>query len=332
MSTEKKVVLVLIPPRGRTVLGEANLGRLDSAHPRVRVEQIDDPERFAVLAAEADGIIVWPDFVVPPAALRPGGRPRWVQSVGAGLNRLLTPELVAADHVTITASKGPMGPLMAEHVVLLMLALARDLPGFLQDQTERRWRFLHDERPMAQLFGKTILILGVGAVGGCLARLCQVGFGMRVLGLSRTRFDHPHVDRYVERADLHAALAEADVVAVCLALTPTTERIIDAAALAAMKPTATLINVTRGGLVDEPALIAALRDGRIAGAGLDVAAVEPLPPDSPLWSLPNVIITPHVSAARDRIGEHIVDFWCDNIRRFAEGAPLRGIVDRQAGY
>src|SRR5262249_25424427 len=158
------------------------------------------------------------------------------QSVPAGVNNLLTPVLVAAEHVAITSSKGPMGPLMAEHIVLLMLALARDLPGYLADMAERRWRFLQDERPMAQLFRKPIAIVGVGEVGGNLARICRVGFGMRVLGLGRTRRDNPHVDRYFDRADLHAALGEADVVALCLALTPETERIIDAAALAAMRP------------------------------------------------------------------------------------------------
>src|SRR5438552_8190504 len=136
---------------------------------------------------------------------------------------------------------------------------------------------------------------------------------MRVLGLSRTRRDNPHVDRYFERAELHAALAEADVVALCLALTRETEQIIDAAALAAMKPSVLLINVTRGRLVDEPAMIAALRERTIGGAGLDATAVEPLPADSPLWTLPNVIITPHMAPGRDRLGEHIVDFWCDNI-------------------
>jgi D-2-hydroxyacid dehydrogenase (NADP+) len=161
---------------------------------------------------------------------------------------------------------------------------------------------------MAQLFGKTIAILGVGAVGGNLARICKVGFGMRVLGMTRTCRDHPHVDRSFDYPTLHAALGEADMVVLCLARTPATEQIIDRAALAAMKPTAYLVNIARGGLVDEEALIEALRTRRIAGAGLDAAAVEPLPAESPLWTLPNVIITPHVAPARDRLNEHCVDF------------------------
>jgi phosphoglycerate dehydrogenase-like enzyme len=206
------------------------------------------------------------------------------------------------------------------------------LPGFLQDQAERHWRFLNDERPMLDLWCRTVAILGVGSVGGSLARICKLGFGMRVLGMAHTRRDNPHVDRYFERAELHAALAEADFVVLTLALTPETERILDAAALAAMKPSAYLVNVTRGALIDEDALIAALRDGRIAGAGLDSVIDEPLPPESPLWSTPHVIVTPHVSPGRDRFGAEVVGFWCENIRRFAEGAPLLGGVDRVAGY
>ncbi len=156
---------------------------------------------------------------------------------------------------------------------------------------------------------------------------------MRVLGLSRTRQDNPYVDRYVDRADLHAALGEADVVALCLALTPSTERMIDAAALAAMKPTGLLINVARGGLIDEPALVDALQAQRIGGAGLDATTIEPLPADSPLWTMPRVIITPHVAPSRDpRTMVQLVNFWCDNIRRFAQGEPLRGIVNRREGY
>jgi phosphoglycerate dehydrogenase-like enzyme len=115
-------------------------------------------------------------------------------------------------------------------------------------------------------------------------------------------------------------------------VTPATEGLIDAAALAAMKPTAYLLNVARGRLVDEAALVNALAAGRLAGAGLDAVAVEPLPDDSPLWRLPNVIITPHTSAITDRLGDHFVDFWCDNLRCFAEGEPLRGLVDKHAGY
>lgn len=329
----ERCVVVGAPAGMRLAVGDAQLARLERAHSAVRVEITHDHVRFAELLPGADGAIVFVDFApLLRPALRPGSRLRWVQSITAGVGHLLTPEMLAADHLTLTATKGPMGPLMAEHVVLLMLALARDLPGFLQDQAERHWRHLAGERPMLDLRGRTVAILGVGSVGGSLAKICKLAFGMRVLGLARTRRDDPHVDRYFEREGLHAALADADFVVLTLPLTPETAGILDAAALAAMKPSSYLINVTRGALVDEDALIAALRAGTIAGAGLDSVATEPLPPESPLWSLPNVIITPHVSPGRDRFGSEVVTFWCENVRRFAEGEPLLGVVDRTAGY
>ncbi len=332
MPSRSLQVLVGVPREVRGMLGDSNLRRLTTAHSQVQVEFVDSPEEFAALAPGVDGAIAWPTFGLPPHALTADAPLRWVQSMTAGVNALLTPELVAAEQITITSTKGPMAPMMAEHAVLFMLALARNLQGFIQDQGERRWRTFVDERPMAQWYQKTIAILGVGAVGGNLARICKVGFGMRVLGMTRTRRDNPHVDRYVERSALHDALGEADVVALCLPITPATERIIDRAALAAIKPTAYLVNVARGGLVDEQALIEALRAGRLAGAGLDTTAVEPLPGDSPLWAMPNVLITPHVAPARDHVNEYMADFWCENIRRFAEQQPLQGLVDRYAGY
>ena len=333
MAGERTFVVFGAPAGFRRIAGRERLARLERAHPRVTVEVADDEARFAELLPGADGALVFGDFArLLGPALRPGGRLRWVHSLPVGVDHLLTPEIVAAEHVMLTSSKGPMGPLMAEHIVMLMLALGRDLPGFLRDQTERRWRFMADERPMVDLLGKTIAILGVGNVGGNLARICKLGFGMRVLGMARTRRDDPHVDRYFERAELHGALGEADFVALALALTPETERVIDAAALAAMKPSAYLVNVSRGEQVDEAALVAALREDRIAGAGLDAVAEEPLAPESPLWDLPNVIITPHVSPGRDRFAERMVDFWCENVRRFGEGEPLLGGVDRLAGY
>jgi D-2-hydroxyacid dehydrogenase (NADP+) len=332
MLRQDMLVVADLPPPIRAIYGEETVRRLQGAHPRVRVEIAETPEQLADRLPEADGVFLGGGSRVPVSALRPGGRLRWVHFFSAGVDGVLTPELIAAEHVVITASKGPMAPLMAEHAVLLMLALARDLPGYLQDQAERRWRYGVDERPAVELVGKTILILGVGEVGGYLARICKLGLGMRVLGLSRTRRDNPHVDRYVAREDLPAALAEADVVTLCLARTAATEKIIDAAALRTMKPTALLVNVARGRLVDEVALIEALRAGRLGGAGLDATTVEPLPPESPLWTLPRVIITPHVSAETDRVMAHLTDFWCENLRRFAKGEALLGVVSRHEGY
>ena len=333
MVSQGLFVLVSIPAGVRAALGEERLQSLTEVHPRVEVAFADDPDRFAALLPHADAVLMWPNMTaLLGPALRPGSRLRWIHGVTAGVENLLTPEVIAAEHIQLTASKGPLGPMMAEHALLLMLALARDLPGFVRDQAEQRWRFLADERRMVDVFGKTVLILGVGEVGGNLARICKRGFAMTVLGTARARHDNPDVDRYVEPADLFSALGEADFVALCLALTPETRGIIDAVTLAAMKPTAYLVNVARGGLVDEGALVEALRERRIAGAGLDTTAIEPLPAESPLWEMENVVITPHVAPGRDRFGREVVAFLGENIRRFAEGRPLLGMVHRHAGY
>lgn len=333
MSSNAPLILMGAPPGFWNIATPEYVATLDRAHPRLRVERTDDQARFAALLPEADAAFVFGPFIpLLPPALQPGGRLRWIHAMTAGVDRLLTPEVRAATHITLTSSKGPMGPLMAEHVVLMMLALARDLPGYVQDRAEKRWRFLVDERPMRDLFGRTIAVLGTGAVGGNLTRMCKLGFQMRVLGMSRTRRDDPHVDQFFDRAELHTMLAEADFVALTMAITPETARIIDADALAAMKQSAYLINVSRGGLVDQEALIAALQAGQIAGAALDATTPEPLPEESPLWTLPNVIITPHISPGRDKLGEQMVGFWRENMRRFAGGEPLLGVVDRDAGY
>ncbi len=329
MAMQDVFVVVNLP----AVVPEDLRPSLVAAHPRAEVVLVDDADRFAALLPRADAAMLMPQMApLLGPALRPGGRLCWLHSVPAGAEGLLTPEVIAAGHVALTSSKGPTGPMVAEHALLLMLALARGLPAFARNQAARCWQVPAGPRPVLDLFGKTVLILGVGGIGGHLARTCRVGLQMRVLGTARTRHHDAHVERYVEPADLPAALGEADFVVVCLALTTETRGIINAAVLAAMKPTAYLINVARGGLVDEEALIAALQAGQLAGAGLDVTAVEPLPEGSPLWAMPNVIITPHVANGRDRAVEQTVVFMCENIRRFAEGEPLLGVVDRHARY
>jgi phosphoglycerate dehydrogenase-like enzyme len=312
------------------VVRPEQLARLHQAHPRVDVQVVTTPEELAGVLPEMDGAVI--RFPLSAEMLASATRLRWLHVMSAGVERMLTPEL-AASAVTVSASKGPMSLLMAEHVVALMLALARELPAFLDDQRARRWRrYPAEHGPLIELAGRTMFVVGVGGVGGEVARICKLGFQMRVIGLSRTRRDSPYVDAHIEPDALHAGLAEADFVSLSLPVTPATERLIDGAALRAMKPTAYLLNVARGSLVDEAALADALASGTIAGAGLDALAVEPLPPDSPLWSLPNVIVTPHTSAITDRLGDHFVDFWCENIRRFADGEPVLGLVNKTAGY
>lgn len=323
------MLTVLVTPHG--AVRPDQRARLLDVHPGVRIIMVDTLDELLARLPEADGIVT--GFQVPDEHFANAPKLRWIHNMGAGVDRLLTGELMRLPHITISASKGPMGHLMAEHALALMLALARNLPGFQRNQSEKRWRYLMRENwHLTELGGKTIAILGVGEVGGHLARMCGVGLNMRVIGMARASRDVPHIDRYFNRDEMLSALGEADVVALSMPVTPSTIHIINAEALAAMKPTTFLVNVARGKLIDEVALVEALRTGQIAGAGLDVTDVEPLPDDSPLWDLPNAIVTPHASAVTDRLGDHFVDFWAENIRRFVDGRPLLGLVDREAGY
>jgi phosphoglycerate dehydrogenase-like enzyme len=306
------------------------LERLRHAHERATVRIAQTPEEFGKLLPAADAVVT--GFGITDELLAAAQRLRWLQIQSAGAERALTPSL-AKSPVTITSSKGPMDVPMAEHVITLMLALARDLPAFFRDQTRQEWRRYPVQRgPLLEMRGRTILVAGVGGVGGEVARMCKSGFQMRVLGLARRRREHPFVDAFFDRERLPVALGEADFVSLTLPSTPETRHFVDERFLALMKPTSYLINIARGHLIDEVALVKALESGQIAGAGLDAFAAEPLDPRSPLWRMPNVIITPHTSAITDRLGDHFVDFWSENIRRFVEGEPLLGLVDKNAGY
>ena len=329
MASDALLLLVGVPENYR--LGGPAFQRLHRAHPRVQVRIIHDLSAFAEQVGEADAVIGSPPYLkLSREVLKPEGRLRWVQTTTAGVDRAVTPELLAANHVTITCIKGPPGPMMAEHAVLLMLALSRNFPAYVKNQQHHIWRREGQDWP--PLHGHTIAILGVGSSGGNLARVCKVGFGMTVLGMTRTPREHPYVDRPFDKSELLKVLPEADFVVLCLPHTPETRRIVDSAALDAMKSTAYLVNVSRGALIDESALIATMRAGRIGGAGLDVTTQDPIPRESPLWELPNTIITPHIATESVKLSEAVVDFWCENVRRFAQNEPLLGVMDRQTGY
>lgn len=329
MASDALLLIVGVPENYR--LGGPAFQRLLEADARVEVRILHEPSAFAQAVARADAVIgSRPYLKLCAEAAKPGGRLRWVQTTTAGVDQALTPELRTADHITITCIKGPPGPMMAEHAVLLMLALARNVPAYLKNQERHIWKREGQEWP--PLHGHTVAILGLGSAGGNLARVCKVGFGMTVLGMARTVRAHPHVDRCFDQSELLEVLPEADFVVLCLPNTPATKNIINDAALAAMKPSAYLVNISRGALIDETALGAALRAGRIAGAGLDVTTQDPIPKESPLWELPNTIITPHIATESVKLSDAVVDFWCENVRRFARNETLLGVVDRQAGY
>jgi phosphoglycerate dehydrogenase-like enzyme len=230
--------------------------------------------------------------------------------------------------VVLTSSAGNGAIPLAEHSMLLMLMLNRDVPRWMRAQLDRKWeRFTHPE-----LNGLTVGIFGLGNSGSDLA-LKASAFHMRVLGLRRNADRAvPGVDQMYRLDQLHAFLGESDFVVVTTPSTPDTLGLFDAAAFRAMKQSAYFICISRGGIAVDDALLEALREGWIAGAGLDAHGIEPLPPDSPFWSLPNVIVTPHNGATTPATAQRSVDIFVDNLQRYVAGQPLRNIVDKSAGY
>ena len=265
---------------------------------------------------------------------------RWVHSATSGVERALTPT-ARARGITVTNARGVFSRPIAEHVLLMILALSRRLPQLLELQRERTWQPLEGR----ELRDLTVGIVGYGSLGRAVAALLTA-FGSRIIA-TRRRPDAPddpgaggdddfpvaaHLDKVFGPGDLHSLLAESDVVVLAAPLTPETENMIDEQALAAMKRDAWLINVARGRLIDEGALIRALRDGRIGGAALDVFREEPLGPGSPFWDVPNLVVTPHTAWSSARVLDRSIDLFCDNLRRFRAGEPLRNVVDPSAGY
>jgi phosphoglycerate dehydrogenase-like enzyme len=267
----------------------------------------------------------------------------WVHSATSGVERALTPAALARD-VLVTNARGVFSRPIAEHVLLMILAVSRHLPQLIELQHERTWQPL-EGRELREL---TVGIVGYGSLGRSVASLASA-FGARVIAMRRRPeagaeaagsadedgedfpFE-PRLDRVVGPDGLHDLLAESDVVVLAAPLTASTEGFINEAALAAMKKDAWLINVARGRLIDDTALIRALRDNRIGGAALDAFRDEPLPQGSPYWELPNVILTPHTAWSSARVLDRSVDLFCDNLRRFSRGEPLRNVVDPSAGY
>ncbi len=256
---------------------------------------------------------------------------RWVHSPAAGVGAMLFPEMRASD-VLVSNSRGMNARAVAEHALALLFALARRLPDAIGAQRRGQW-IQDDLSGLPTLQGRTMGIVGLGAIGARLAHMAA-GLGMRVIA---TRRDvkaerDPHVADVMAPQDLPRLLAEADVVVLAAPLTEDTRELIGAAELARMKPTAWLINVARGKLVRESDLAAALEAGALAGAGLDVFAHEPLAASSPLWGLPNVIITPHVAGFREDYWEAAIELFGENLRRYRAGWPLLNLVDKAAGY
>jgi phosphoglycerate dehydrogenase-like enzyme len=260
-------------------------------------------------------------------------RLRWVHATAAGAGEQVRNAGLprkALERVTITTSSGVHAIPLAEFAILGLLAIAKDLPRFMEEQRARTWPELR--RPLRELDGQTLFLVGLGDIGLETARLGKA-LGMRTVGFRRTKGPPPtHVDE-VHGPDRLAELAgQADAMVVSLPLTDQTEGMIDRATIEALPPSCIFVNVGRGRVVDEPALVEALAGRRIAGAVLDVFATEPLPAASPLWTLPNVLVTPHAVALSARENERIVELFVDNLRRYLDGRPLHNVVEPGVFY
>jgi phosphoglycerate dehydrogenase-like enzyme len=265
-----------------------------------------------------------------PALLARAGRLRWVQTQGAGVDGLLFPELVASD-VILTSEKGHVGTHLAEHAFALLLALTRSVAPAIRQPG--RWDHRMALRAATwELVDKTMGIVGLGGTGKAVAERAR-GFGLRLLAVDPEPVAPPPGVEAVWRMDrFYTLLEQSNIVVICAPLTAETRGLFNREAFSHMRPHAILINVTRGAIVDGEALVEALQQGRLGGAGLDVTPVEPLPPEHPLWRLPNVVITPHVAGGSPLRQDRVVDLFCANLRRFRAGQPMDGVIDKAKGY
>ncbi len=275
--------------------------------------------------AEAE---IWLGPGIRPADLEAAPNLRWIQAVSAGVDNFLFPELVASD-VILTRARGLHAQAVADHTLMLVLAFARRLPEFVRQQDRHIWR---TDPNLRQLDGSRMLIVGTGAIGLEIGRRAAP-FGVEVRGVRRLSAEHEPLPFPVAGPErLDDELRAADWVVLALPLTEQTRHIIGGSRLGAMNPGAVLVNIGRGALVDEAALVKALSSRTIAGACLDVFEEEPLPVDSPLWSMPNVIVTPHLAGDYADLPDRELDVFIENLGRYRAGEPPRNIVDKRAGY
>ena len=285
-------------------------------------------EQFDALLADTEVIF---GFKLPQNVIARAPRLKWIQANSAGVDILLDDDAVRKSPVIMTRTKGFHDTAISEFVIGLMLLLVKQAPMWFRVKQEKQWKTVYS--PL--LCSKTVGIVGMGSIGREIARLSKA-VGMRVIATRRTvkqATQEENADMVLPAAQLPRLLAESDFVVIAAALTPETRNMIGEKELRMMKPTAFLINIARGAIVDEEALIRALEENWIAGAGLDVFVTEPLPPESKLWELPNVILSHHSSALELSIYfVKATEQFCENLARYLNGEQLLDVVDKQLGY
>lgn len=306
--------------------------RLTVEFPQFQVIQLNSYDKVLDEIGDVEvmfGISIRPDQFLAAKKLR------WIHSQAAAVHQLMFPELIQSD-VVITNAREVHGAVVAEHVLALIFALAKRIPAAVRFQEQHVWgqeRIWHDDPRPRDLSGATMGLVGLGSIGRPLAKHAA-SLGMKVIAVRQ----HPGrgkpeaVDEVLPAAMLDDLLARSDYVVLAAPVTPATTGLIGRPQLAKMKPGACLINVGRGPLIEESALIEALRNKKIAGAALDVFDKEPLPADSPLWDLENLLITPHTAGMSDQMWQRHYVLFSENLRRYLAGQPLLGLVDKHSGY
>jgi phosphoglycerate dehydrogenase-like enzyme len=306
--------------------------RLLQDFPQLEVVHLSSYENLENHLSDAEIVIAWS---LRPEQFKAASKLRWIHSPAAAVHQLIFPELVNSD-VILTNSSQVHGPVVAEHVIALLFALAKKLPDAVRFQEKHIW----GQEPMwrgrprpRELAGATLGLVGLGNIGREVAKRASA-LGMRVIALR----EHPekgipeHVEQVFSSSQVDDLVSQSDYVILAAPLTPATRSLMNAACFARMKPDACLINVSRGLLVDETALTQALHEKKIGGAALDVFAQEPLTPDSPLWELENLLITPHTAALTEKLWERHYKLFAENLRRYLAHQPLLAVVDKQKGY
>lgn len=306
-----------------------------------------DADRFATLRAafpdvafaswldtpdsmrEADAFI---GRIPPEAYVLAGDRLRWVHSTGAGIDKIIAVPGIVESEIVVTNTRGAQAPFVAEHAFALLLTICRALPDFARDQRDHVFKPFGRGVPMDSLYGKRMLIIGMGNIGTAIARRA-LAFEMTVVGLDPHVTGHLGEDLSVLPMEhLDNELEAADVMVVAAPHTTETDNLIDARRIGLLRPGAIVIGISRGGIIDEAALAARLREGTLAGAGLDVYAEEPLPPDHFLWDTPGLVMTPHAAPNSPITKDLEMEITMENVRRFVEDEPLLNVCDKAAGF
>jgi phosphoglycerate dehydrogenase-like enzyme len=309
------LILLGLTPETRTQYRD----RLQERFPDVAMTLVDHHSKVGPHIAHAEALITFTPMMTPKV-LEQAPKLKWIQTLGTGVDNLIDQPTLRKD-VIVTNVRGIHGPPVSEAALASMLALARNLPGAVRGQDAREWR----RWPAQLLHNKTVGIFGVGLIAETLAPMCKA-FGMRVVGVSSSPRAVAGFDGMHNRDELTQVVGDLDFLVLLTPLTPTTRNCIDAKVLAAMKPSGFLINLARGGVVDEAALVEALRDKRIAGAALDVFNQEPLPADHPFWGMENVIITTHQGGFCDVYIDYALPTVETNMRAFLKG-DLGGMIN-----